>query len=424
MAVEPTLDVMTKLRLGAFASEMAVKHPAQAKTIFSLQETLEKRLPLDVQNKIIEKLNKDPKGTLAAAEKLIAKDPTILDEVNKNPLKLATIMGVEGVKPAAPVVTTTAAAPAQTTAAPAPAGAANAPAAAKSESAKTAPAKAEPVTVVAAPPAQPISDAELALRTKLGEESVKITKMPGFEEFAARAEKSQSLTQAMNAMMGKDAKTPQDALKALQEMQKDPEFFVKANKGIDEIPEQMRDNVFTQIAENPQLGRDALSGDAAAKNRLTMSAMFGGLFGGSGGPGGKGGFDLGSMLSGGGGFGAILSNILPMLINGIKNMIGSLTGNAAKFASVPAITTYGNGDGAVIGRFSQSVDRALGTDSSKKPVYDATKPDQAPTPMAQLGQPKPEIATPAPGTNGPDVALLDQRKIQGPGSGPGAGSLA
>lgn len=414
MAVEPTLDVMTKVRLGAFAAEMAIKHPSQKSAILALQDTLEQRLPLDVQNKIIEKLNKDPKGTLAAAGKLIDQDPKVLDEVNKNPLKLATIMGVDA-KPAAPAANQ---APV-TTAAATPAAAANAPATttpAKPANATKPDAKSEPVVVVAAPsaPAKPASEQELSARAKLTEESAAITKMPGFEEFATRAEKSQSLTQAMNAMMGKDAQKPEDAAKALQDIRKDPDFFVKANKAIDEIPEQMRENVFTQIAENPKLGRDALAGDADAKSKLTMSSMMGGLFGG-----GKGGFDMGAlgkgMMDKGQGFLGMLGSLLPSLLNGLMEFLGKGLKNITKMSSVPAITSYGNGDGVELRKFSRSVDNTLGTDSSQKPVFNANKPEQPAVAMSQLGQDKGPAAQPTqpvPGT--PELAQLDQKKIQGP----------
>jgi hypothetical protein len=244
---------------------------------------------------------------------------------------------------------------------------------------------------VAAPAAvKPITNQELELRTKLGEASAKITQMEGFEEFSTRAEKSQSLTQAMNAMMGKDAQTPQDALKKLQDIQKDPQFFTKANKAIDEIPEQMRENVFTQIAEKPELGTRALAGDQEAKSQLTMSAMVGGLFGG-----GKGGFDLGGMGKGlfdkGQGFMGMLGNIMPEFLRGLMDFVGKIFGGMNKMSSTPAITSYGNAGGAELRKFHMSVDRALGTDTSQKPVYDATKPGEPAIAMAQLGGDKPQI---------------------------------
>lgn len=412
MAAEPTLDVMTKLRLGAFASEMAAKHPAHAKTIFNLQETLEQRLPLDVQNKIIEKLNKDPKGTLAEAGKLIEKDPSILDAVNKDPLKLAAIMGVDA-KPAP--VAAAQAAPAKPQAATPPATAANAPVAPAKPEAKPAVQQPAPVAVAAAP-AQPISDQELALRKKLGDESAEITRMPGFEQFAERAKDSQSLTQAMNAMMGKDTKNAADALKALEEIRQDPQFFVKANQAIDQVPENMRENVFSSIAENPPLGRAALKGDQSAKMQLMMGSMFkpggqgiGGLFSMMLGGGGQGGFDLGNMFGGSNGALGAIGNILASILKGAMDMFAPAF---AKLSGSTALQAYGPGGGALLASHSRTVDRAMGTDSSQKPVYDATKPGSEPVPMSQLGkdQPKPDAAQPVPAR--PELAQLDQKKVQ------------
>lgn len=416
MTTEPTLGAMTKVRIGAFATEMAASHPAQAKTIFTLQETLEQRLPVAVQNQIIEKLNRDPKGTLAAAKELINKDPKILDEVNKNPLKLATIMGVSVPATAAPAVATNAPAkPAvDNKVAVAPAATANAP-----SSGKPAEAKPAPVAVAAAPAAAvkpPISDSELALRTELGKETVKVTKMPGFEEFAARAEKSQSLGQAIDAMMGKSTGSSQEALAALKDIQKDPDFFVKANKGIDEIPVQMRDNVFSQIAENPQLGRQALGGDQGAKMTLTMGAMFGG--GGGGFAKLLGGADGGQGMKG---FGEMLANLLPKLLEGIKMAFANIFQGNTQFAAAPGVMRMGN-EPRMIGRYANSIDTTLGTDSSKKPVIDAANPDKPAMTVSDLRKleiqqsNKPD-ATPVPGT--PAIAQLDRKLQQGPGQAPG-----
>ena len=392
MAAEPTLGVVTKLRLGAFATEMAASHPAQARAIMTLQDTLEQRLPLAVQNQIIDKLNQDPKGTLAAAKALINKDPKILDEVNKNPLKLATIMGVQPA--AAPAVSAPATVAKAPEAASAPAAAANAPKAAKPVEPKVA----ESVAVVAATLAAPkaavvISDNEFAARNKLGTEATNITKMAGFEEFAARAEKSQSLTKAMDAMMGKNASSAQDATKALQDIQKDPNFFVKANQGIEQIPPQMRESVFTQIAEKPELGRQALGGDGMAKMNLMMSAMMGG----------KG---LGEMFSGGGeGIGGVLKmlvSLLPMLLGGMQQAMGNVFKGHEKFATAPGVMKMG-GDGSQLANYGRSVDKALDVDTKAKPVIDGASPEQTPKQLAEFSKPKVGLDAPDPSAPAPEV---------------------
>lgn len=368
MSAEPTLDVMTKLRLGAFAAEMAAKHPDQARTIMTLQDTLEQRLPLDLQNKIIEKLNKDPKGTLAAAGALIDKDPKILDAVNRDPSKLATIMGIQS--PAAPAVAQTA------QAATPPAAAANAPAGAEP------PKPAAVAATVAAAAPKPVSDQDIAMRTKLSQESAAITKMPGFEEFAAKAEKSQSLTQAMNAMMGKGSQTPEETLKALQDIKKDPEFFTKANKAIDEIPPQMRENVFSSIAENPALGRAAITGDQNAK----MQLMMGGMFGGGAGGGLSNLFGPNSPLQG---ITQMLGNLLPKLMQGLMETFKPMIDSIKKFAGANGLMGgMGNGGGELLKQYSRTVDNALGTTSGQTPVVDARDPQGSPArPVAEYNGP-------------------------------------
>lgn len=383
MTAEPTLNFVTKMKLSAFATQTAIAHPEYQKTVFTLNDTLEQRLPLDVQNQIIGKLNKDPDGTLAAAKALIDKDPKILEEINKDPLKLATIMGVKTAPtpvaaaptqeekaisaPTAATQTTTAPAKATTTA-PQATGAQAAP-----------PPKQESAAVAATAPVT-ISDEELAVRAKLSEEAAKVTAMTGFKEFSDRAQNSQSLTQAMEAMMGQGA-APQDTLKSLQEIQGDPQFFVKANEAIDQIPEQMRDNVFTQIAEDPELGKKALQGDAGAKSSLMMSSMFGGMFGGAGGQG------LGGLFSGEGmqGFGEMISNILPKLMEMLSGIFGTLMGGLEKFSQSQGVMRAGNGL-KLTGDFGRTIDNNMGTNNSNKPVIDASRPNDPPVAIADLGK--------------------------------------
>ena len=392
MTAEPTLGVMTKLRLGAFAADTAASHPAQARTIMTLQDTLEQRLPLAVQNQIIEKLNRDPKGTLAAAKILIDKDPKILDDVNKNPLKLATIMGVTPA--AAPAAPTPVAVAKIADTAPMPAAAVSSPKVAKPVEPKAV----EPVVVAAAPVAPKaavvISDNEFAARNKLAAESINITKMAGFEEFAARAEKSQSLGKAVDAMMGKNAGSAQEEMKALQDIQQDREFFVKANKDIDQIPPQMRESVFTQIAEKPELGRQALGGDNGAKMNLMMSSMMGGKgLGEMFAPGGEG---LGGILK-------MLASLLPMLMGGMQQAMGNIFKGNEKFADAPGVMKMG-GDGSQLARYGDTVGRTLGVDTTAKLVVDGANPDQEPQTLGALNKPK--VGAPAPDAKAPDTKKI------------------
>lgn len=397
MSADPKLAGLTKVQLSAFAAEMMAKHPQHASAVISLQDTLEGKLDKNpqLQNDIIRKLNNNTSGTLADARKIIDKDPGILSEVNKDPTKLAALMGIK-----------MAPAPAATAPAPAPATAvADKPATPKAAD-KPADKPAAPVAVAASAPAakpeaadpgKPLSEQEMALRKQVAEESLKVTQMPEFDKFAARANDSQSFSHAIDAIMGRDATTPQDAIKALKELQSDPQFFAKANKALDEIPEQARESAYEEIAANPQVAMKALKGDKAAKEDLEsrvqgreMSNMFGGLLGG--GADGKGG--LGNIFGGDGmkGLGEMIQKILPALMNMFKGLIGKFMGGLQSFAQSPDLMRMGNNPEGTR-NFSLSAGQALGVDGGKQRVIDAADPNAPAVPAAELGAPKPQIAS-------------------------------
>lgn len=417
MSADPKLSVSTKLQLGAFAAEMVAKYPKHASTILSLQDSLEGKLDKNpqLQNDIIRKLNGSTGATLAEARKVIEKDPKILDEVNKDPAKLASLMGIKVAAPAAAPVTVQAAPVAEKPAADKPA------AAQPASKPVAAPAKPEAAAVAAS---KPLSDQEITLRKQVADESLKVTQMKGFTEFAARAEKSQSLSQAVDAMMGRDAATPEAAIKKLKELQTDPEFFVKANAGIDEIPEQARETVFTQIAENPELGTRALAGDADAKSELMMKSTFGGfgsLFGA--GPDGKGG--LSNLFGGEGmkGLGEMIQKIIPALMSMFQGMIGKFMGGLQSFSKSPDLMRMGNNPEGTRD-FSLTVGKTLGVEGGKQRIVDALDPNAPAMRASELGAPKPEIPVSGDQRRFEDLQSANEARLkhQGNGpSGPGAG---
>lgn len=394
MTAEPKLGVMTKVKLGAFATEMGVKYPDQRAAILSLQDTLEQRLPPDVQNQIIEKLNRDTSGTLNSARAMIDKDPKILDAINRDPMKLAQIMGVS--TPAAPAAVAQAA-PAK------PEAPATAPVAVGA-SAKPETVKPAQAAVAAVAPAKPLSQAEMADRQAVNEAAARITKMEGFEEFSSRAQKSQSLEQALDAMMGDKKASAAERLKSLKEIESDPKFFVKANQTIDQIPAQMRDNVFSQIAENPALGKQALAGDGGAKMQLMLGGMFGG--------GGKG---LSSIFGGegGGGFMQMLGNLLPKLLEGLQQAMAPILNGIGKMINSSGLMGgMGNGQGQVMNNFAKTVDQTMGANIRDKPLVDATRPELPATTLAQkAAEPAPDAARPS--GQEPVVGMVDQKRLPG-----------
>ncbi len=109
-----------------------------------------------------------------------------------------------------------------------------------------------------------------------------------------------------------------------------------------------------------------------------MSLMFGGMFGGQG---------MGGLFSGEGmkGIGDMLANLLPRLLEGLKAIMGKLMGGLDSFTQSPGVMRMGN-DPDLSRNFSTMIDKNMGVDNSKKPVIDATKPDQPAIAMADLGK--------------------------------------
>lgn len=381
MAGEPTLSTMTKMQLAGFAAQVSVAHPQQAATVFALKNTLEGKLDQNpqLQNEIIRKLNNNTAATLDEARKIIDKNPKILDEVNKDPTKLATLMGIKMPAPAAPVPKTAGQAPVSP---------------ADSQTTKPAAAVAEPAAAPKAAPLSKAPPAEAAIDKQIADESLKVTKMEGFTEFAARAEKSQSLSHAIDAMMGNDSSNPQDTLKALRDLQSDKKFFVKANAALDEIPEQARESAYEEIAANPKLAMKALQGDKVAKDEMEsrvqqreMSNMFGGLLGG--GADGKGG--LSNLFGGEGmkGFGEMIQKIIPAFMNMLSGFIGKLMDGLKSMTQSKDLMRMGNNPEGTR-EFSLTAGRTLGVDGGQQRVVNAADPQAQPVPASELGKPQPE----------------------------------
>lgn len=390
MAKQPQeLDFMTEGRLAKFAIEMRKKHEAYADDVTSLRNTLKNRLPPDVKDQLVEKLNRDPSGTIDKIRQMVNKDPKLLAEFNKDPMKLAEAVGVKA--PAAPAV------------AAAPAPAANAPAGA------TTPPSPATVTAAAPPPAKPITPVQLKTENETLTVYAEISKAEGFDELMQKAEKDPALQRALNSAMRSGEKSPEESLASLKEfrdaLKKNPDMLVNVNQMLDATPPQLRDNILTKMAENPQMARDVLSGDPKARSELMTSA----LMGGKNGPGGfidmfknmfKGGgngFDFGM----GGGFSG-LKRLLEGLAQGFMGMLGGIGGRTMSFAGAPQLMGVSTNNFQTTtrpGGFAQTVDMATSSRSDGKPILDASKPEQPAVTVAELrvhGQkPEPDGAKPA-----------------------------
>ena len=206
MAQQPQLDFTTQARLAAFALEMKGKHSAYGNDVVSLRNTLENRLPPAVRDELVEKLNRDPSGTIDKIRQMVDRDPKMLAEFNKDPMKLAAAVGVKAPAVAAP-----------------PAPAANAPAG------TTAPQTAAPAVTVAAP-AKPLSPAQIKTEDETLTVYAEISKAKGYQELMQKAEKDPALQRALNAAMGSQAKSPEeskgdwDVLKIVQTVPGDKAF--------------------------------------------------------------------------------------------------------------------------------------------------------------------------------------------------------
>ncbi len=406
MSGDPKLGTMTKMQLAAFAGELALKYPDHRRSIFSLQDTLEGKLDQNpqLQNEIIRKLNANTNGTLANARAVIEKDPKILEQVNKDPTKLASLMGIKMPAPAQ-------AAPAKAEPAPAKAEPIKVVTATpkadtpktdtpKADAPKTAPA-ANPAATNPAPvkpeaaavAAAPLSDQELAQRAEIAQESLKVTKMEGYDTLAKRAANSQSLSQAIDAMMGGKAATPQEQIKTLKELQKDPQFFVKANAFIDSVPEQSREMAFTEAANNPDLAKRAISGDKQAESELQNKVMMNGLFGGGAdGKGGLGNLFGGDMMKG---LGEMLQKIIPAFMEMFKAVMGKLVGGLEKMGGSQGLMRMGNNPEGT-GALTQKLGQVFGMDAGNIPVVDASKPGEPTVPAAQLAAKQPALSPQGP----------------------------
>lgn len=386
MAKQPQqLDFTTNARLATFALEMRAKHSAYADDVTSLRNTLENRLPPAVRDQLVEKLNRDPSGTIDKIRQMVDKNPKLLAEFNKDPMKLAEAVGVKA--PVAPAAAPPTTAPATPAAAPAPAGGAPTPQA--------------PAVTVAAPPAKPITPSQLKTENETLTVYAEISKANGFQELMQKAEKDPALQRALNAAMGNGAKSPEESLASLKEfrdsLKKNPDMLVNANKMLDSTPPQMRENILTRMAENPKMARDVLSGDPNARAELLTTT----LMGGKNGPGGF--IDiLKNMFKGGGsndfGMGGLtgIKNLLEGLAQAFMGMFSGFGGRAMSFAGAPqlmGVSTNGFQTTTKPGGFAQTVDMAASSHSDNKPILDASKPDQPAATVAQLrvqGQ-KPEV---------------------------------
>jgi hypothetical protein len=388
MAQQPQLDFTTQARLAAFALEMKGKHSAYGNDVVSLRNTLENRLPPAVRDELVEKLNRDPSGTIDKIRQMVDRDPKMLAEFNKDPMKLAAAVGVKAPAVAAP-----------------PAPAANAPA---GTAGTAAPQTAAPAVTVAAP-AKPLSPAQIKTEDETLTVYAEISKAKGYQELMQKAEKDPALQRALNAAMGSQAKSPEESLASLKEfrdaLKKNPDMLANANQMLDATPPQLRDNILTKMAENPQMARDVLSGDPKARSELMVSA----LMGGKNGPGGfidmfknmfKGGgngFDFGM----GGGFSG-LKRLLEGLAQGFMGMLGGIGGRTMSFAGAPQLMGVSTNNFQTTtrpGGFAQTVDMATSSRSDGKPILDASKPEQPAVTVAELrvqGQkPEPDGAKPA-----------------------------
>ncbi|MFN3826295.1 MAG: hypothetical protein ACK4NR_01570 [Micavibrio sp.] len=358
--IEPS--IITQAQTKFFFDGIASDRPELTGELKKLEGTL-KSLPLELNNKVVPMLQADTSGTLDKVKQAIDKDPSIIAKVNRDP---SLIAGVLGIKLDTPVAQQTQEA-----------GKPSAPAS------QTPVAAATPATTPVSAPqsAAPVNPMQAKLEAKFEE----IQKMDGYKEVMARLndpQHGQSLKRAMDSILQAGQGSPEDSMKALEEIQKDPQFFVKMNKNIDEIPPQMRENVFSSIAENPALGRAAITGDQNAK----MQLMMGGMFGGGAGGGLSNLFGPNSPLQG---ITQMLGNLLPKLMQGLMETFKPMIDGLKKFAGANGLMGgMGNGGGELLKQYSRTVDNALGTTSGQTPVVDARDPQGSPArPVAEYNGP-------------------------------------
>lgn len=410
MTVQAQLSTDAENKLSAFATSLlfSPKTMKYGDDILGLRKTFKdpSALPADVRNQLIEKINRNPKETIAQARDMIDKNPAILQEFNKDPMKLAAAMGVKPASPVTPVVV--AAAP--------PAVAAGAPAAT--------PPRTE------TPASRPVmTKNELATERQILSVHAEISENPAYQELMLRAEKDPELDKVITAMReGKD-ETPAQTLKNLTELRDS----IKANPaGLKELvdvydttPINMRAMGLEILANRPEMARDIVQNKEGAKDKLTeatmqrmqqtgqdpMSSIFGNLFGGKG--------LQGLMQGGGGGLNGIFAglktlfeNIGPMLMGGISKLLNS--SGLMRMGSGAALTaglvmSLGPNDPQAANKLITDANTGLTATAAQVRKTEPVEPG-APTPI---------------GPATPTMAKLDPRLSKGPGGmdGPGGSNF-
>ena len=376
------LGIIPKLRVLAFATEMAAKHPEQAKNIATLKDTMEDRLTPELRVKMNFEMNRNAEALLAKARATIDANPKILEQVAGNPDVLGKIMGISAPKPPPKVQTqVAAAAPAAKKAAPVPSPpsrqrpsqddgrkADNDRAAGKAAPA----APVAPAAKAKQTPAKPSDDAEMAQIV------TQISKMKGFDEFLATAEKTPALRRVLEETLEGKGSTPEGKLAKLKSVKTmldgDPDYFVKMNKLLKEQPG-LANSMLSLAAENPGIAPMMMGMAPKVEEGLSF---FGKIFG----------------IGGAAKIGSLLNNFLNSGF--LRTMVGMLSGVMNIFANAGEV-------------FSSSNNGYKLTDTFRQLGFNIFGAAPTATPQERLSQKPAPVSMPAP------VAPASPHQQQGTG---------
>lgn len=370
-AAIPDFNTKAQDALASFAMDLAADGYSPIE-IWHLRKNLKDNLPDDVKTSLVERLNKDPDAVIAEAKKKLKDNPELLAEINKNPQKIATVMGVKSAVPQPPAIEKVGTPAAELD-------------------------KATPAAMVVEPAKEPTA-AELKTQEEEFSLMAALRSKTGYKELVDRTQKDPALDQAFRSVMSVGVKGPQSDADMLRKMKgyadQDPEFFVKINKGLDEIPEQFREHAYEEIARDPELALGALTGNKEAKAEMEsrvqqreISGMFGNLFGA--GPDGKGG--LSNLFGGEGmkGFGEMMQKIIPALLDMLKGIMENLMGGLQKLTQSNDLMRMGNNPEGTR-NLALVAGQALGVEGGHQHVIDANDPNAPVVTAATLGAPKTE----------------------------------
>lgn len=380
-------------KMKEFSAKLALEHPSKTLSILGIPGAY-KKLPDDVRNKFAEELNNNPDAMTAKAHAAVAKNPDILDTIANNPAMLPEIMGIKvGGQENNPLAHAAETRPE--------------PKVQVSETRQPKPipqAKAENPTrqEEKSPAADKSAIAGLAAaeNTKSASPLETLSKAQGFDGFIERVNNNPHLKDAFSQIMASTGDAPGNGEKILKKLenhvQKDPEFFNKINKVIDDHPQTASDFA-RDVVKNPEGAFANLDQGMAMQDTMDKIGNF---FTGSGAGNMLGGIGqhIGGIISA---LMAVFEKFMPQLSNLLGGFMDKMGGSLNDFSASPRHVVTNDPEGKTV------LAHTLDAGNNAKPVqvvYDGTTGQEVKPPTV-TPEPKLGIAPNTPVTNRPTLEI-------------------